>query len=139
MRKLLLALVAGVCLLGSSSVATAQHAHGHSHAVHPGHSQGSHSWHGHYASHAAWARYHRVVFVRTVVPATRVEVVTVAPGADFVWSTGYWAWTGVQYVWTTGSWVRVVPGRVWVQPCWRYRGWTQAHGHRYVHVRGHWR
>jgi len=134
MYKYLLALVMGVCLLGSSSIASAHHHTGYSGYAHHGDFD-----HRHYANHAVWARYHRVVFVRNVVPNSRVELVTVAPSSNFVWSRGYWAWTGVRYVWAPGSWVRIVPNRVWVQPTWRYRGWNGTHGHRYVHVKGHWR
>lgn len=137
MYKYLLALVASVCLFGSSSVALAQH-HGHAgHATHGHATHVGHSGHSHYANHAVWARYHHEVFVRAIVPSPYVEVVV--PRSGYLWSTGYWSWTGARYVWTPGSWVLVVPGKFWVQPGWRYRGWTTVHGHRYLYVKGHWR
>src|SRR5438034_3412584 len=30
---------------------------------------------------------------------------TVAPGPGYVWTRGYWRWTGADYVWVPGSWV----------------------------------
>ena len=67
-------------------------------------------------------------------PVVRVETQTVAPGPGYLWTPGYWRWTGTQYVWVSGSWVsRPRPAAVWVAGHWvhRGRGW--------VWVPGHWR
>jgi len=66
--------------------------------------------------------------------AVRVETQTVAPGAGYVWTNGYWQWTGTSYVWVSGRWIsRPRPAAVWVEGHWIRRpgGW--------VWVRGHWR
>jgi len=74
------------------------------------------------------------VYVTQAPPAVRVETETVAPGPGYVWTPGYWRWSGAGYVWISGSWAR--PPRVaavWVRGHWmhRARGW--------VWVPGHWR
>ena len=74
------------------------------------------------------------VIVTQAPPAARVETQTVAPGPNYVWSTGYWRWTGANYVWVPGSWVvRPRVGAVYVQGHWARRssGW--------VYVPAHWR
>jgi hypothetical protein len=75
-----------------------------------------------------------------VIPATppppQAEVVTIAPGPNFVWVTGHWAWqprgrrhwTWVRgtwiarpsqaAVWTPGHWVAAEHGWVWVEGQW---------------------
>lgn len=55
-----------------------------------------------------------VVVARTP-PPVRVETPQLAPGLGYVWTGGYWRWTGADYVWVSGSWV--IPPRstaVWV-------------------------
>lgn len=74
------------------------------------------------------------VLVNTAPPAVRIEAQTVAPGAGYVWTPGYWRWTGTGYVWMSGSWV--LPPRaaaIWMPGHWahRPRGW--------VWIPGHWR
>jgi len=74
------------------------------------------------------------VLVTQAPPAVRVETQTVSPGGGYVWTPGYWRWSGNGYVWISGSWVR--PPRttaVWVAGHWvhRARGW--------VWIPGHWR
>jgi hypothetical protein len=67
-------------------------------------------------------------------PAVRVETQTVAPGSGYVWTNGYWQWTGTSYVWVSGRWIsRPRPAAVWVEGHWMRRpgGW--------VWVAGHWR
>jgi hypothetical protein len=77
-----------------------------------------------------------VVVQEVVVPAAPpvevVEVVPVAPGPRWVWTRGYWSWTGYRYVWVRGRYVVGVPGRVWVPHRYYYRRGV------WVHVRGHW-
>jgi hypothetical protein len=75
----------------------------------------------------------REVIVTRTPPAIRVETQTASPGARYVWTRGYWRWTGTDYVWVAGNWVvRPRPAAVWVEGQWQRRpgGW--------VFVAGHW-
>jgi hypothetical protein len=75
----------------------------------------------------------REVVVTRTPPAIRVETQTVAPGSGYVWTRGYWRWTGADYVWVPGSWVaRPRPAAVWVQGQW------VRHGAGWVYVSGRW-
>jgi WXXGXW repeat (2 copies) len=74
------------------------------------------------------------VYVEQTPPVVRVETQTVSPGPGYIWTPGYWRWSGTGYVWVSGAWVR--PPRVtavWVPGHWvhRARGW--------VYIPGHWR
>lgn len=74
----------------------------------------------------------REVLVTQAPPAVRVETQPVSPGAGYVWTAGYWRWTGTSYVWVSGSWV--LPPRqaaVWVPGHWvrRAGGWVWIAGH----------
>jgi WXXGXW repeat (2 copies) len=76
----------------------------------------------------------REVVVPRAPPSVRIEAQTVAPGPGYIWTPGYWRWSGRDYVWVSGSWVR--PPRttaVWVPGHWvsRGAGW--------IWVPGHWR
>jgi hypothetical protein len=76
----------------------------------------------------------REVLVTQAPPTVRVEAQTVAPGPGYVYTRGYWRWTGTSYVWVSGSWVtRPRTTAVWVEGTWVRRpgGW--------VWVSGHWR
>jgi hypothetical protein len=76
----------------------------------------------------------REVVVTQAPPAIRIESQTVSPGANYVWTRGYWRWDGANYVWVSGSWiVRPRPAAVWVEGHWLRRGG------RYVWVAGSWR
>src|SRR6266850_3537073 len=73
------------------------------------------------------------VYAPLTPPADVVEAVPVAPGPEYVWVPGYWAWNP-GWVWIGGRWViRPHPGAVWV------RGHWGSHGRGYVWTRGHWR
>jgi hypothetical protein len=62
----------------------------------------------------------------TAPPVFRVEAYGAAPGAEFVWTPGYYAYRGGSYAWVVGSWLRPpVVGFGWVEP-------------RYVGVWGHY-
>jgi hypothetical protein len=75
----------------------------------------------------------RQVLVTQAPPAPRVEVQTVAPGPGYVWTPGYWQWTGTDYVWVSGNWVvRPRPSAVYVRGHWERR----AGG--YVWIPGRW-
>jgi len=68
-----------------------------------------------------------------VPPAPQVEVVTVAPGPDYFWVGGSWAWRG-RWVWAPGRWsLRPHPHAVW------YGGHWERRGRRSVWVGGYWR
>lgn len=74
------------------------------------------------------------VYVTRTPPPIRVESQTVSPGANYVWTRGYWRWTGTNYIWVSGSWlVRPRPAAVWVEGHWERRsaGW--------IWIGGHWR
>lgn len=73
------------------------------------------------------------VIVRREPPAMRVETRTVSPGTGYVWTGGYWRWSGNSYVWVPGSWM-MPPRRaaVWVPGHWANRGGG------WVWVAGHW-
>jgi hypothetical protein len=73
----------------------------------------------------------RVVYVEVPPPMPVVEVVTVSPGAGYVWIPGHHRWDGNRYVWVVGSW-RVAPqGRtLWIAGRWEQspRGWYWVGG-----------
>jgi hypothetical protein len=74
----------------------------------------------------------REVVVTRTPPAVRVETQTVAPGPGYVWTRGYWRWTGTTYAWVPGSYVvRPRPAAVWVEGHWvrRAGGWVWIAGH----------
>src|SRR6266704_6147859 len=76
----------------------------------------------------------REVLVTQAPPVVRVESQTLIPGSGYVWTPGYWRWTGTDYVWVSGSWVMPPqPTAVWVRGQWVHRsgGW--------VWIPGHWR
>ena len=73
----------------------------------------------------------REVIVSRTPPAVQVEPQTVAPGSEYVWTRGYWRWTGADYVWVPGSWVaRPRTTAVYVQGEWQRRpgGWVWVPG-----------
>ena len=74
------------------------------------------------------------VVVPQAPPPVRVETRTVSPGVGYVWTPGYWRWSGIEYVWVPGTWIaRPRPAAVWVAGHWVRRpgGW--------VWISGHWR
>jgi len=74
----------------------------------------------------------REVLVTQEPPPVRVETRTVAPGPSYVWTNGYWQWTGAGYAWVPGHWiVRPRPAAVWVEGHWVRRpgGWLWVAGH----------
>jgi hypothetical protein len=76
----------------------------------------------------------REVVVTQEPPAVRIESQTVSPGVNYVWTRGYWRWSGGTYVWVPGTWiVRPRPAAVWVEGHWLRRGGT------WVWMAGHWR
>ena len=74
----------------------------------------------------------REVVVTRTPPAVRVESQTVSPGPNYVWTRGYWRWTGTNYIWVPGSWLaRPRPAAVWVEGHWERRseGWLWIGGY----------
>ena len=74
----------------------------------------------------------RDVLVTEAPPPVRVETKTVAPGPGYVWTSGYWQWTGTRYEWVPGSWIaRPRTTAVWVAGHWVRRpgGWVWIAGH----------
>ena len=75
----------------------------------------------------------REVTVTKTPPAVQVETPTTSPGQRYVWTRGYWRWTGADYEWVPGSWVeRPRAAAVWVDGQW------QSHRGGWVWVAGHW-
>jgi outer membrane lipoprotein SlyB len=73
------------------------------------------------------------MYVAQPPPPPPVETVTVAPGSDYVWIDGEWAWNG-GWIWVAGHWgYPPYPRAVWVRGYW-YRG---PHG--WGRTAGHWR
>jgi hypothetical protein len=74
----------------------------------------------------------REVLVTEAPPPVRVETRTVAPGPGYVWTSGYWRWTGARYEWVSGNWiVRPRTTAVWMEGHWERRpgGWVWIGGH----------
>jgi hypothetical protein len=68
-----------------------------------------------------------------IPPPLQTEVVTVAPGAEYVWMPGVWVWRG-RWIWGPGHWViGPHPHAVWFPGRW------ERHGRRSVWVGGYWR
>src|ERR1035437_8050596 len=56
-----------------------------------------------------------------------------APGDDYLWTPGYWAWGQDGYYWVPGGWVEApYEGALWTPGYWGY------HNHRYGFYRGYW-
>jgi hypothetical protein len=50
-----------------------------------------------------------------------------APGDDYIWTPGYWAWSPDGYYWTPGAWVEApYEGALWTPGYWGY--WNNAYG-----------
>lgn len=67
-------------------------------------------------------------------PPPPTETVVVAPGPDYVWVDGEWAWNGYAWVWIGGHWAFPPhPHAVWIVG----RSWHDHWG--WHHERGYWR
>ncbi|HUB79494.1 MAG TPA: hypothetical protein VMB03_11880 [Bryobacteraceae bacterium] len=74
------------------------------------------------------------VVVGFAPPAPRYAVVGVAPGPGFVWTEGFYNYSGGRYVWVPGRWMRPPhPHAAWVPGAWVREG----RGYRFH--RGYWR
>lgn len=73
------------------------------------------------------------VIAQQAPPPPQVEVIPVAPGPDYCWVGGYWAWRG-GWVWIRGTWViRPWHGAIWVGGHWT------PHGRGHIWIGGRWR
>jgi hypothetical protein len=64
-------------------------------------------------------------------PEPYYEAPPPAPGVDFVWIEGEWAWSGHRWVWRHGHYDRRPYGRDhWVAARWRHgdHGWVRVEG-----------
>lgn len=70
--------------------------------------------------------------VQQAPPAPIVETMPPSPGGAYVWTPGYWVWSG-QWVWYPGRWlVPPHPRSVWITGRWelhRGRVWHYYPGH----------
>jgi hypothetical protein len=74
------------------------------------------------------------IVIKTRPPHAVVETRGVAPGAGYVWVSGYHRYEGNAYVWTPGRWDRPPhEHQRWVAHQWVHRNGG------YVLVEGHWR
>lgn len=70
-----------------------------------------------------------IIVVRKAPPAPRHEVMPAARHG-YVWTPGYWNWTGHRYAWVKGKYVKARAGYHWNAPRWQERNgrWQFAHG-----------
>ena len=71
------------------------------------------------------------VVVAQPPPPPPAETIVIAPGSDYVWIGGEWAWNG-RWIWVAGHWgYPPAPRAVWVRGYWYHgpNGWCRAAGH----------
>lgn len=74
------------------------------------------------------------IFVETAPPPVKVSPPPTTSKVGYVWSDGYWNWTGTAYAWNEGSWIAVVePAKKWIGPT-----WTQQDNKKWYFTAGHW-
>lgn len=76
-----------------------------------------------------------VEYVQTAPPAPYTEVITVSPGAAYIWTPGLWFWSGGRYAWRAGAWSLPPYG----YRTWNNGGWTHVPGRGWQHNQGYWR
>lgn len=84
---------------------------------------------------AAMAQMSIDIRVATPPPPLPVYVQPPLPGADYLWTPGYWAWDDIEdaYYWVPGTWALAPrPGLLWTPPWW---GWSAG---AYVFHAGYW-
>lgn len=71
-----------------------------------------------------------VVTAPSAPPPPRIEAITPAPGAEFIWIAGHWRLERGQYEWAAGHWERHHAGEHWLSAHWVQRGpnWTYVPG-----------
>ena len=73
----------------------------------------------------------RVTYVAVAPPMPVAEVITISPGAGYVWIPGHHRWDGNRYIWVAGSWRAAPRGRaLWIAGRWEQspRGWYWVAG-----------
>jgi hypothetical protein len=70
------------------------------------------------AAAPAFANVPAKVYVDTAPPPPMAEESAPAPRADYVWTPGYWNWTGSKYEWRKGAFVAERKGFRYVGPNW---------------------
>ena len=73
----------------------------------------------------------RTAYVTVAPPAPRVEAVPVAPGPQYSWDPGRWAWNGASYEWVAGHYVaRPRAEAQWIAGHWANgpNGWVWEEG-----------
>jgi len=74
------------------------------------------------------------VYVQLAPPAAVVERVPPSPGGAYVWTPGYYSWTGHAYVWKNGRWMMPPKSHA------RYTAGRWEHDrHGWYYRTGHWR
>jgi hypothetical protein len=76
--------------------------------------------------------YYGGAVVAVAPPAPQVEVYGAPPVAGYIWTGGYWRWTGERHVWVAGQWRAPRPGFRWVE-----HRWVRGPGG-YHFEEGHW-
>jgi hypothetical protein len=75
----------------------------------------------------------KIIYLDKAPPPPKMSPAPSPARVGYVWSPGYWNWSGTAYVWTDGSWVAVVePAKTWIAPV-----WTQE-GNKWYFTAGHW-
>lgn len=73
------------------------------------------------------------VSITLAPPPLPVYVQPEPPGADYIWTPGYWAWGDEGYYWVPGTWVLApTPGLLWTPGYW---GWVNG---AYLWHAGYW-
>jgi hypothetical protein len=73
------------------------------------------------------------VSVDVAPPALPVYEQPPLPAPDYIWTPGYWAWSGDDYFWVPGTWVEAPsPGLLWTPGYW---AWNDG---AYVFNEGYW-
>jgi hypothetical protein len=75
--------------------------------------------------------YRQPAVVVAAPPAPQTEVMVPAPGPNYFWVPGHWAWTGERHQWIRGHWEGQRAGYRWEQHNWvrEGKGWREAPGH----------
>ena len=73
------------------------------------------------------------ISVNIAPPALPVYTQPPLPAPGYIWTPGYWAWSGVDYYWVPGTWAQAPsPGLLWTPGYW---GWNDG---AYVFNAGYW-
>src|SRR5215475_7432048 len=82
---------------------------------------------------ASFAQVSIGVAVNIAPPPLPVYDQPICPGANYIWTPGYWAWNGYDYYWVPGTWVLAPSyGMLWTPGWW---GWGSGG---YLWHAGYW-